>query len=282
MGRILKWVALLLFTGVVLLLIVYGRYVVALAGQYQMFLPPSFDDTPPELPGLVGSPRLLAFSKTNGYRHHDGIPAARAMLDALAAERGYGLFHTENAAVFDGVLLAGFDVVVLNNSSGALYTPSQQEALRGFVEGGGGLVALHAAGGDTRYEWPWYGVELIRAQFVDHPMARHIQPARLVVESNHPITAHLPKLWNHADEWYNFAASPRSRVNVLISIDEASYDPEKSPMGDDHPMVWWHALGAGRVVYSALGHVPDTYAEPLYRQLVGAAIEWTAPANQEN
>ena len=60
----------------------------------------------------------------------------------------------------------------------------------------------------------------------------------------------------------------------LVSIDEATYDPEKSPMGEDHPLVWWHEVGEGQVFYSALGHTTTTYQEPQFRQFMRGAIVW--------
>lgn len=52
--------------------------------------------------------------------------------------------------------------------------------------------------------------------------------------------------------------------------------PQKR-LDDDHPLVWWHTVGKGRVVYSALGHVPEVYGNPDYRQLVKAAVVWVNP-----
>ena len=277
MGRSLTRIGIAV--GVVLLVVVamYWRLIAVAVFQPQMFSAPSFDLEPPEIGVLTGSLRLLAFSKTNGYRHHSAIPAAQALLDSVARENGWSVYHTENAAVFNNAQLALFDVVILNNSSGTVYLQDQQDAFRSFVEGGGGVVALHAAGGDSSYVWGWYARELIRAQFVDHPMANHIQEAALDVEElAHPVVMHLGRRWVRSDEWYNFAESPASRVNVLLSIDESTYDPESSPMGEDHPMVWWHQVGAGRVLYCALGHVPETYTEPEYAKLLAAAVRWVS------
>ena len=131
--------------------------------------------------------------------------AAQALLDSVARENAWSVYHTENAAVFNNAQLALFDVVILNNSSGTVYLQDQQDAFRSFVEGGGGVVALHAAGGDSSYVWGWYARELIRAQFVDHPMANHIQEATLDVEElAHPVVMHLGRRWVRSDEfdWY--------------------------------------------------------------------------------
>ncbi len=253
----------------------YRLYIFAAINQPQMFTPPSFDTEPPVLPALSGELKILAISKTNSYRHA-AIPDASVMLQSIADERGWGIFQTENAAVFNTEDLAKFDLVVLNNATGRLFTAEQEVAFVDFVENGGGVVGIHAAG-DSSQEWDWYVSELIRARFTGHPMQRHIQEATLTVEdTSHAATKHLAAAWIRSDEWYNFAASPRGRVNVLISIDETTYDPEAAPMGEDHPMVWWHELGKGRVFYSALGHSPESYREGAMPTMIESAIAWAA------
>ena len=243
--------------------------------QPQLFRAPVLDTSAPPLPADLGAVPILSFSKTNGYRHHDSIAASIAMLDELAVAYGWQFYHTENGAVFTPENLQRFRLIVLNHKSGTVWTQAQRQALRDYVERGGTLLAQHAAGGDQSYDWSWYFDQALRAQFVDHPMIQHIQQATLVVEDHsHPATAHLPSAWVRADEWYNFAASPRGKTQVLISIDEATYDPEKSPMGADHPMVWWHTVGKGRVFYSALGHTPATYQEKQFRAFIAGAIAW--------
>lgn len=66
---------------------------------------------------------------------------------------------------------------------------------------------------------------------------------------------------------------------ALRYLDEATY-PNKSmwgkdlTMGKDHPVVWWHCVGKGRVLYSAMGHQASAYDEPEYRKLLMGATEW--------
>ena len=55
-------------------------------------------------------------------------------------------------------------------------------------------------------------------------------------------------------------------------------------MGADHPMVWWHRVGKGRVFYSALGHTPESYSELDFRAFIQGAISWglDAPTNNDS
>ena len=284
--RILKVSALVL--AAVLVVSSVGGY---LWVQSVLHKDPIYETKPPVFPvdfGTDGRPAILVFSKTNGFRHEGAIPAAREMLDELGAERGWSLFHTENAAVFTPELLSRVDVVVSNNASGDNTTEVQETALRSFVEGGGGFVGVHGAGGDFSFEWQYYVDYLIGAQFVGHIMRPQFQAATVVVEdSGHPATRHLREKWTHTEEWYSFESSPRSRgVNVLLSVDEDSYDPTGMFWFDlsmgDHPVTWNHCVGEGRIFYTALGHQASTYALPEFEKLVGGAIAWAARLDGEH
>mgnify|MGYP001157214292 FL=1 len=243
--------------------------------QPQLFKEPQLDPQPKLIKDDLGEFSILSFSKTNGYRHHESIAKSKEFLDGLGRENNWSFFHTEDSGFFLPENLERFALVFLNHKSGTVWTKDQRVALRNYLENGGSIFAQHAAGGDNGYDWNWYRDELIRAQFVDHPMVNHIQLASLILEKpSHPVLSGLPQVWRRADEWYNFAESPRARTNVLIRIDESTYDPEKSPMGEDHPMVWWHQVGEGRVLYSALGHTTATYDEPEFKIFIRNSILW--------
>lgn len=244
-----------------------------------------YETDPPALPATLPRPAVLVFSKTNGYRHADSIVAAGQMLEAQARAQGWGYFATENGAAFDPAILARFDAVVFNNVSGDVFTPTQRAALKRFIEGGGGFVGIHASGGDFSYAWDWYVNELIGAQFIGHPMNPQFQRATVrVVDHTHPATAGLPATLERTDEWYSFASPPGPGYRPLLMLDEATYRPVFAPlpfykqdiaMGPVHPVAWWHCQGKGRAFYTAMGHTPQSYAEPAYRAMIGGALRWS-------
>ncbi|GGB33687.1 Crp/Fnr family transcriptional regulator [Sphingomonas metalli] len=240
---------------------------------------PTHDHIPPPLPtGLRGG--VLIFSKTNAWRHIEHLPHSGPVIAEIAG-RCAKTFSTENAAVFNPVDLSRFSVVVLNSNSGDAFTPAQRAAFADWIRKGGGVVGLHAAGGDNRYDWAAYGDEIIGALFTGHPNgADHIQRASVQIEQpGHPVMAGLKRPWTPEDEWYSFDKSVRGPgVTVLATLDEASYKPgEKLAMGADHPIIWARTLGKGRIVYSALGHTPEAYDDPNYRRLIANAIRWVRP-----
>jgi type 1 glutamine amidotransferase len=244
------------------------------------FREPVFETESPQLPSLQ-HPSVLVFSKTNSFIHRQAIPAAREYLRQLAGARGWSIYVTDSGAVFSAEDLARFDVVVWNNVTGDVLLPGQRQAFREWLEAGGGYVGLHAAGDNSHAAWPWYLDAVIRARFIGHPMSPQFQQARLRVEQREdPLVAALPDPWVRTDEWYSFDASPRAPdVRVLVTIDESSYEPggffgKRLAMGGDHPMIWKHCVGQGRVFYAAPGHTAGTYAEPEYQALLERAIAW--------
>ncbi len=240
-----------------------------------------YETTPPRLPGDIPRPAILVFSKTNGFRHEEAIPAANALFAQMAKQNGWGYFQTENGAAFSPEILARFDAVVFNNVSGDVFTPAQREALKRFIENGGGFVGVHGSGGDFSYDWRWYVDDLIGAQFKGHPMNPQFQAATVRVEDKtHPATRGLPDSWRRVDEWYSFEKTPRRPgYHVLLTLDERTFANHKMfgrnlAMGADHPIAWWHCVGKGRVFYSAMGHKATAYSEPEYRQMLHGAIDW--------
>jgi len=258
--------------------------------QPQIFAAPVVDAVPPQLPNDLTQPAILVFSKTNGYRHKDAIPAGNRMFMELARRNGWSVFVTENAAVYNDAQLARFNAVVWNNASRPELTDEQKQALQRFIESGGGFVGIHAAGDSSHTGWDWYQSQVIRARFLGHPMWPQFAVGKVIVEqAQHPIMSGLPPTWDWSEEWYSFHESPRQNgVTVLATVDEASYDAghllepmrfrvgRTLAMGEDHPIAWSHTIGKGRVFYTAMGHKADAYNDPVFRTMLEQAITWTS------
>lgn len=241
---------------------------------------PVMDRTPPTLPAMARDHAVLVVSKTNGFRDDPQIRAANAAIARLVRARGWDVFVTENAAVMNPGDLARFDAVVLNSTSGDIFTTDQRAAFRGWIENGGGVVLLHGAGGDHRYDWDWYRDTLLGVRFIGHTSTPdQFQNGTInVVDPAHPATKRLPVRWPRTEEWYAFDRVPTGNdTRILATLDEASYRPEAAQrMGALHPIVWTRCADRGRVFFSALGHKAETYAEPLHLTLIDGAMAWAA------
>ena len=235
----------------------------------------------PVLSADIKRPAILVFSKTNGFRHEEAIPAANALLAKMAMEKGWGYYQTENGAAFNPLVLSHFDAVVFSNASGDVFNADQQAAFKAFIEGGGGYVGIHSAGDDSWKGWRWYAEEMIGTNFIGHPLNPQFQLATVRVEdASHPSSKGLPAEWKRTDEWYSFDKAPRKPgYTVLATLDESSFKNHKIfgkdlAMGKDHPIAWWHCVGKGRVFYSAMGHQASAYAEPEMQTILAGAIGW--------
>lgn len=244
-----------------------------------------YDGEPVAAPPKNGRRHVLLFEKNVGFRDAPAIEAAHRAFVALADARGWDVVTTEHAGAFTPATLRGIDLVIWNNNSGDLLTLSQRAAFRAWIERGGAYVGVHSASGDPATFWPWYRDTLVGATFVGHPMNPQFQDARIVTETRDPtLSADLPREWTWQDEWYSFAASPRSTgAQVVATLDEKTYSPtsmtgESLAMGD-HPIAWTRCIGRGRMFYSAIGHRPEGYADTRYRTMLGNALDWAIARN---
>jgi type 1 glutamine amidotransferase len=243
---------------------------------------PVMDREPPVLPRFTREHAVLVFSKTNGWRDDTQIKTANAALQKIVRAKGWDELVSENAAVFNPEALAKFEVIVLNSTSGNIFTDDQRAAFRQWLEKGGGLVALHGAGGDPQYDWKWYVDVIIGAQFIGHTNKPQFPQGLIRIEDrNHPAMRPLPAEWRREEEWYAFDRVPSGYgTKILARLDESSYDPPREQRMGNHPIIWTRCIDRGRVFYSALGHKAETYSEPLHLQMIDGALSWAQEARR--
>jgi len=278
-GKLIK--SLLIFVGV---LAAFGLFFIWKVGAWNALFPSSDHETvPPALPSTLTRPAVLVFTKTNGFRHVDGIAGGLGAIDTMSEASGYSVFATENGAVFNPRDLAMFDAVVFLNATGDLFNEDQERALQTYVESGGGWVGIHAAGDGSHAGWPWYRENLVGADFTAHIMGPQFQTATVKLENTgHPVLQAIPETFAHEEEWYSWAESPRVEgFTVLATLDENSYTPVQKIFGvendlrmGDHPVVWSNCVGQGRSVYLAMGHQAAAFEQPQVAALLDNAINW--------
>lgn len=277
--KILKWL-LALGLAFVLLSLAAIWYI----GAWNIVFPSSqHDEVAPALPTDLGDNAILVFSKTNSFRHKDGIPGGNAVLKSLAEKNDWGHFATENGAAFNDASLQKFSVVIFNSASGDMLSDAQEAAFQDWLQAGGGWIGIHAAGDSSHKGWTWYVDNLIGADFTAHIMGPQTQAATINAElADHPVMAGLPPSWEQEEEWYSWEESPRVRgFTPLATVDETSYDPFQRIFGSDrdlrmgdHPVVWINCIGQGRSLYSAMGHWASAFDIPEYQQLLENAVVW--------
>jgi hypothetical protein len=255
-----------------------------------LFPSDAHDSNPPAIArdfGAGSSVRVLVYSKTNSFRHSEGIAAAHARFDEIGERRGWAVFHSENSAVLEPSFLENFDVVVFSSATGDHASDSQDAAFRSWLENGGGWMGIHAAGDGSHADWTWYAANLVSGEYLGHILGPQTQEARVVVEDKgHPVTRGLPAEFHHEEEWYSWDRGAREAgFHVLVTVDESSYSPwirglgqEKDISMKDHPIVWSRCIGRGRALYTAMGHWGDAYQQDYTVAILQNGVEWASGA----
>ncbi|WP_442511931.1 PVC-type heme-binding CxxCH protein [Novipirellula sp. SH528] len=168
-----------------------------------------------------------------------------------------------------------FDVVI-DNYNGPDWPVEVKADLVQFVQGGGGLIVLHAAN-NCFANWDEFNRMIglgwrkhdqgIRVTIDDATGKPIIQPAGEGPESghgskhafavrtraaDHPIMRGIPLDWMHGtDELYHAMRGPAVGVQVLASAFSAK---EQGGTDQHEPVIWTTDFGKGRVVTNSLGH----------------------------
>jgi cytochrome c len=221
--------------------------------------------------------RALLFTKTAGYRH-DSIPAGISMFQQQAAANNFELVATEDSSVFTASNLATFDVVIMFQTSGMVWTSaSQRQAIEGYLASGKGIVGVHnATDMGIESEYPWWDQMMNGGAHMPEHSPGVLAGTAIVADKQHPSTAGLPDRWSRSEEWYNFDSNPRGNVHVLVTADERTYNPGSRAMGPDHPISWCRNTGGGRVWATAMGHAIESYSETNFRNHVLGGVKWAA------
>jgi type 1 glutamine amidotransferase len=199
------------------------------------------------------------------WHDFDGFAAA---MTPIFERAGYEVEATYDLEAPTRITEGHYDLVLLNTCIGEVrqddgpvapgLTDGQAESLAGWVRGGGGLLAVHAAtvAGQTS---PTLRA-LVGGVFVEHPPQFSFTIYPLYEE--HPITAGIEAFTVH-DEFYIQAYDDTVAIHA-IALDRSVA----------HPMVWSKREGKGRVAYIAMGHGPEVWSLEPYQRLMLQAIEW--------
>ncbi len=210
---------------------------------------------------------VLVFSKTKGFRH-SSIENGKQMFLEMAAQEKFKVDTTEDASIFNTKSLKKYDVVVFLSTTGDVLNEEQQNALIEFMQKGKSFLGIHAAT-DTEYDWPWFN-KLVGAYFQNHPKPQQVTYINL--DSTNISVSHWPGRFNRLEEIYNFKSMQPEGLHYVLAADENSYTGGTMP--EFHPAAWCHSFGGGKAYYTALGHHPETYADPDFRKHILGALQW--------
>jgi len=213
-----------------------------------------------------GQKKVLVFSKTARY-HHESIDAGIKAIKKLGMENHFSVDQTTDSCALNEKNLKQYAVLIFLSPSGNIIDSAGKAAMQKFMHSGKGFVGIHAAS-TIEKNWSWYG-KLVGGVFTDHPQP---QTATLRVEDrNHPASKFFPSSFSRRDEWYNFRDLQKG-LQVVLTVDEKSYQGGEN--GAYHPIAWYHEFEGGRSFYTALGHFPEHYDDPLFLKHLLAGIQY--------
>ena len=221
---------------------------------------------------MTSAPRAMVI--VNGDDIHHDLLSASLVFQQLGTEAGFATRRAIGTARFvePRPETAEAEVYVLYTAGGQFDT-AQQQALLDAVTAGKGVVAVHGA---NIMGWQGDGISpawlplfrLLGNRYLSHGPGHHEGRHTIEVVAEHPITAGV-ETFDLFDEYYEFEFADDD-VTVLAQRHRDD--------GVVIPVLYVREVGAGRVVYLALGHDMRSWGEPAVRALVRQAIQWAAGA----
>ena len=257
-------------------------------------------------PGSHGHPSLVA-AEQQAVEY--GKAAGFSVTTLKGYEPGVG---KQDLTFFTPAYLNQFDGLMMMANGDIGLTNVQKKAIVDFVRSGKGFIGVHCAT-VMMYDYPEYG-EMLGAYYIQSISTRLLgnnvpvnqrRVGVLKVEDNaHPATRMFASSWPLAEEFYTFATAPwtasapelnvsspgdfkapmgfrRDSVHVLLSLDTEHTNLEglepraRIQKGGDYPQSWWKTWGQGRVFYTSLGHLPETWTnDSAFRAHLTGGIRW--------
>ncbi len=157
--------------------------------------------------------------------------------------------NIENLNKFDGLIIySNHDVI----------SPSQEDALKKFVEDGKGLIPLHSAAGCFRNS-EWY-IKAVGAQFKSE--TKGVFTAAIVNKENQVMQG-LTEFETWDEKYVHQKINPDMTV-LMERVEGTTHEP----------WTWIRKQGKGRVFYTAYGHNDSTWTKPGFMRLVNNGVLW--------
>lgn len=163
--------------------------------------------------------------------------------------------------------LATLEVLVLANNQ-PLEGAELRQGIVDFVDGGGGLLILHAAAWHNWTDWPEFNRELVGGGSRSHGPYAAFDVLR--AEGSHPLLEGLPDRFELRDELYRFepdsSGTPITVLATGVSVDGS----------ERYPVAFTVDRPGGRIACVTLGHDGEAHRHPAFQRLVRNAVAWLA------
>ncbi len=172
-------------------------------------------------------------------------------------QKGINLTYTADPNDLKEEILQNYDGLLIYANHDSI-SPSQEQALKSFVQGGKALIPLHSASYCFRNS-EWY-VQAVGGQFSTHGTGRFTTQ---LVAPTHPILQGISEFETWDETYVHSQVNPD--IQVLMERDEG---------GKKEPYTWIRNEGEGRVFYTAYGHNEESWKQPMFHELLANGILW--------
>lgn len=140
-----------------------------------------------------------------------------------------------------------------------------RESVERYVREGGSLLGLHTASicFDGWAQW----ARILGAGWVwgqsSHPPAGNVRVERVIDGDDIVADARPFEVFDEVYRGLQVAPEAEPLLQARAESDDKL-----------HPVMWRYRYGAGRVIYDALGHGPDSITEPTHLGILKRAVQW--------
>lgn len=176
---------------------------------------------------------------------------------------------TEDLTTLNTDNLKQYDLVI-SNSLFLEPTDEQLDALYAFVAGGKAYMTLHC-GILSLLNWDKYE-DFIGAIFIGGPST--VPPVFNVSTTNSEFWGYEYKFRKQTEHPVSRAVDDFEIRDELYYIEPRSKDFHVIARAENHPVMWWHPVGKGKVMCLTLGHDETAKNSPGYQALLRAGVQW--------
>ncbi len=203
-----------------------------------------------------------------GWPGHEPEQGA-AILAGMLRDDGFEVKLATETAAFADPALSSLDLIVPIITMSSI-EKAELANLEAAVRGGVGLAGYHGGMGDAFRNEPVYQF-ICGGQWVAHP-GDIIDYRVNISRPDDPVMAGLADFDYHSEQYY-LHVDPANEVLATTTFTGA-HAPWLA--GVVMPVVWKRRHGAGRVFYSALGHVASEFQVPAMATIIRRGMLWAA------
>ncbi|MHA4738436.1 ThuA domain-containing protein [Dyadobacter sp. MSC1_007] len=222
--------------------------------------------------------RVLAMAEPGGH-HIAYSKAARIWLDSLAAREYFAIDYIDKTDLINDAYLSNYQLIIQLDYVPYAWKPEAVTAFEKYInEGKGGWIGFHHAtllGEFDGYKiWPWFSDFMGGIRYKNY-IASFAAATVNIEDRRHPVMKGVPASFPvKKEEWYIYDKSPRPNIDVIASVDEATYSPDSQIKMGDHPVIWSNPKMKARNVYIFMGHSPVLFESDVYKTIFKNAIFW--------